>query len=74
MVKFVVEVGEPWFSSNRDLVKLTKHPKSPLDGAMRIYLKQAISGGSNPKHIEISRAVLGLPNPSFNSDPTGTGN
>jgi len=62
---FILETGEPWFTSHRDLERLARSKASPLSPEARAWLSAHLAGKRDPGQIALSRSVLGLPDPPF---------
>ena len=61
IAQFIRDVGEPWFSSCRDLSKLTSSQTSPLHMEAKAALAQALVGEVNTQHAAKTRELLNIP-------------
>jgi hypothetical protein len=60
LLRFCVEVGDPWFTKWRDPVALAKATDSPLSTAARQVLRGSLRGEVDSVAVSLSKRLLGV--------------
>jgi hypothetical protein len=60
LVRFLVELGEPWFQQFNDTECLLRRIDSPLDTRARNALREAVAGHAKSENLVESRKLLGI--------------
>jgi hypothetical protein len=60
LVRYVRDVGEPWFALFREPNALLLRPDSPLQADGKAHLQDALAGRYSEAHLQLTQKELGL--------------